>query len=241
MRTLPFPDNSEELRVLVDELKSYDGGSFSNRFGQSTVQRRRRLKSDVISITNEKTIGFSKKDAVLFTAYSLHRSSNQLNEACNKLWATMELAYALSPEIRNEHFECLGNEFDTRFILGTIIPSLYYSLISTMVSMLSLFGCVSLNKNDTYYNLTRIGKFNWLIYRRADYIKEKLGYSEKTSKWHLQIFRMYHGFKEKGIKLPEIDYPNGLTLKEKRDAVHYSVLGDVSVKDVAGMDVYFKS
>ena len=50
-----------------------------------------------------------------FNIYSIYRSNQQLNEACNKLWATAELFHATNPEFL-KRVSCLLGNYSIRII-----------------------------------------------------------------------------------------------------------------------------
>ncbi len=178
----------------------------------------------------------SKEDFEL-VSYSIRRFHNQLNEALNKLWATLELVH-----LGKGALQCKTFQID--FALGTIIPALHYSRVSTMVAYLSLFGIVSIplsqgkNKELVFYNLTRTSE-GWVMYKRTEYLARKLRKSYKG--WHAQILAMYEAFREQGISLPDIDLENARRLQRKRNKYHYDILGDSSMQEVYKdrINIYF--
>jgi hypothetical protein len=187
-----------------------------------------------------RTSGFNDEESLTLNAYSIHRASNQLNEACNKLWCALELAYTISPAIFGKKYTPIGNGFDYDFSLGTLIPSLYYSQISTLVSILSLFGVVSLynHKTGKAYNLTRT-KHGWRIYKRRQYLKRVLGVKEPKKGWHNELIQLFKGLCREITEIPCCNIAEIENLLIKRNKAHYQVLGDVSVGAVMGINIFF--
>lgn len=166
-------------------------------------------------------------DCELF-AYSLRRGITQMNESVNKLWTTLEIAH-----LGKTSSLCSG--FDIDFSLGTLLPTLYYSRISLIVSFLSMFGIVSLSSYDNkkekllFYNLIRT-KNGWRIYERKRYLNDCFGF--RSDSWHDQVLKLYFGFADLNIQLPSISKDNTYNLKQKRNEYHYDILKQSSMKKV---------
>jgi len=159
-----------------------------------------------------------------FNVYSVYSSNQQLNEACNKLWATMELAHATGRDVWKRQYEPIGESFDGKFLLGTLIPNLYYSAMSAMVSILSTYGCIPVRVNGQPMFLVRSSS-GWMVSERQKYMRENFGFGAKS--WHDQILKTYEGLREKGIKLPSIDMESIFELKSLRNSMQYEILGDL--------------
>lgn len=172
------------------------------------------------------------------TAYSLRRSINQLTESTNKIWTTIELVHL--PKSKQ-----LCPSFDLNFALGTLIPTLYYSRLSLMVSGLSLFGVVSLNsfdlkkKKQVFYNLIRTER-GWIIFNRKKHLKDCLKIT--ANNWHEEVIKMYFGFADNKIELPLIVRSDLEHLQKRRNEYHYEILKEPSMERVytAGLKTYFE-
>lgn len=178
----------------------------------------------------------SKEDYQLLY-YSVRRFHNQLNEAQNKLWATLELV-----NLKNTGTVC--KQFSLDFSNGTLIPTLYYSQVSVMIAFMSLFGVVSMYPSDQKgkpksYNLIRTSS-GWKIYERKQYANTFLKI-KKADGWHEQVLSLYENLKKLGVGLPNLDLQKINDLRKKRNNYHYQILGDTSMEKVYSdsLDTYF--
>ena len=165
--------------------------------------------------------------------YFLNRSMHQANEACNKLWATLELYYGMKTGKK------LCRRFNENFLPTSTIPTLHYANISALLSILSLFGVASIAYRKgklRFYNLVRTADGIILIERNR-YLSEIFGMAKRG--WHEQILQMYGGLRRKGIRLPEIDMEDCRRLMKARLKYHYDILGQTTMKDVYGVEKYF--
>lgn len=241
MSPLPHPVTKSEVKALLDSL-------FEEHMRLFGYYSRYNVQDNVYNLLN--SLGFragrlttSKLDSApeaLLDAYSIHRACNQVNEACNKLWATVELVYATSPEVWQTAYEPIGESFANAFLLGSLIPALYYSQLSAIVSCLSSFGCVSIRdiSHGMSYNIVRT-RYGWRIYPRKKYIKDTFE-SDPSRSWHVQVLQLLHGFKNQISDFPDIDYSETAKLHEQRNITHYEILSKVSATKVKGLRQYFK-
>jgi hypothetical protein len=160
---------------------------------------------------------------------------HQVNEACNKLWSTAELFYAMKNKKR------LCKKFDENFLSSSTVPTLHYSNISALLSILSLFGLSSIaykakNKIE-FYNLARTSEYLIMI-ERSQYLNRVFG-SAKNG-WHRQVLQTYDGLLKKGIALPRLDLKGCKKLLEERNRFDYDILGQTSMKDAYGTEKYFE-
>jgi len=147
-----------------------------------------------------------------------------LSEACNKLWTTIELANATSRHVWKRSYMPVGEQFSGTFCLGTLIPTLYYAEISSMISILSSFGCVPVVMGRTPFYLLRTEN-GWTIVNRSVYVENVLDVNARS--WHDRILGTYEGFVTKGVRLPSIPLSKVKTLKNLRNEMHYQILGDL--------------
>src|SRR2546428_5159157 len=157
--------------------------------------------------------------------YSVYRSNQQLAEACNKVWACAELVNATSPS-SGDKYEGIGEKFNQMFLGGTIVPTLYYSQISAMISSLTLCGCIPvlIDKRSLFLLRTRGG---WIVRPRVEYIRNISG--EKPRSWHEQIITTYFMLVKNGVELPPVSSSRLSRLKDSRNGMHYDVLGDLTM------------
>jgi len=218
-KRLPFPRKQEDIHELLDRIDE-KLLNCSEKFVRLQVKRPiEKMLSDKIEYYDYESPQFD-----WFNIYSVYCSNQQINEACNKFWATVELANITSNEVWKKSYSPMGENFSGTFLLGTLIPTLYYSQLSAMISMLSSFGCIPLIVSRAPYFLVRTER-GWTLFHRPTYLKEVLGITAHG--WHEQIIRAYNELAEKGIGLPSLNIKKILKLKELRNSLHYEILGDL--------------
>lgn len=180
--------------------------------------------------------GVVKKSTEMYDQINLHmlqRSLNQINEACNKLWSSIELFQ----QIRKNGVSC--GSFNENFLTSTAVPSLHYANISAIISLLSLFGVCSWAdkaKKISFYNIIRTADYmQWK--KRGPYLQETFGYARRG--WHGQVLQTYSCLLQNGIKLPALDLKGSERLLKERNRFDYDILTQTSMKDAYGKDKYF--
>lgn len=184
-----------------------------------------------------------KSDRILFSTptyhklnmYFLYRSMHQINEACNKLWSTIELYL----HVRSNELFC--KSFKKEFLGSSTVPTLHYANMSAIISILTLYGiCSWVDKGQKvrYYNIIRTGKQLYLI-ERTKWLVDTFGTAK--SGWHTQILQTYSGLSTKGISLPPIDIEKSKMLLSDRAKMHYDILGQTSMNFTYGFDSFFKN
>ena len=165
--------------------------------------------------------------------YFLNRSMHQVNEACNKLWATLEVHHGVKSK------EKLCRKFSADFLPSSTVPTLHYANVSALLSILSLFGLSSIaerERNLIFYNLVRTADGMRLM-ERNKYLSEVFGFVK--SGWHAQVLQIYEGLRQKGIMLPDINLLECKKLQRERAKFHYDILSQTSMKGASG-EVYFQ-
>ena len=241
MSPLIYPNKITEIHSLIDSLREKHGELFKY-FSRYDVENRVYTFLGLLGFGTGR-LSKSRMDSfpeALLDAYSFHRACNQANEACNKLWATIELVYAVSPSMWRKSYEPMGKYFENEFLLGSLVPALYYSQLSAIVSCLSSFGCVSIRDetSNISYNIVRTQR-GWRIYERKKYIKDTFGLNPQPS-WHIQVAQLLKGFEANILDFPKIDYSGTDGLRRKRNITHYDILSRVSASRVTGINQYFK-
>lgn len=169
----------------------------------------------------------------IFNMYFLFRSLNQVNEACNKLWGTMEI------------YQLLGNKrpsykgFSSDFLSSTTLPTLHYANMSALVSILALFGVCSYVKRGQklrFYNLVRAAD-EIVLQERTSYLVQIAGRAEVG--WHRQVLQMYDVLTRLGIGLPPIRLSESRKLMDARNRVQYDILAQTSMTGTYGTELYF--
>lgn len=221
MNSLPFPKKRAEISKLLEPIDE-------RLLNCSEKFIRLQIKKPIEKLFSEKTGYFTSNNPQYdwFNIYSVYCANQQINEACNKLWATVELANITSKNIWKKSYLPMGEGFSGTFLLGTVIPTLHYSQLSAMISMLSAFGCIPIivNKKPCFLVRTEAG---WMLFNRSEYLKSTLGISAHG--WHEQIIRTYEKLSEKGVELPTLNMKKISKLKENRNSMHYEVLGDLKM------------
>lgn len=221
MSSLPHPNDLQSIKNLVTQIDERTKTTFENWKGFCPEAIFfQKFKLSKISLTS--------KDGLDLTMHSLARANNQVNEACNKIWTTIELL-----SIENKTKVCPS--FYTLFSGGNIIPTLYYAQAAALISILSVFGIISYRENKNSYNITRT-RDGWEFRERTNYIKQVLESDERS--WHSQILTMYEKLAEKGIQLPEINLKNTKKLQQERNRYHYDILSQTAM-DGNAIDTYF--
>jgi hypothetical protein len=165
--------------------------------------------------------------------YMLNRSMHQINEACNKLWSTIELHHNASCGNK------LCKKFDADFLPSATVPTLHYANISAIISILSLFGLSSVvvrGRRMQFYNLIRTTDGIKLI-ERNKYLQEVFGVVKAG--WHAQVLQTFEGLTKIGIGLPDVNILECRRLQTERSKFHYDILGQTSMKGTTGLDAYF--
>jgi hypothetical protein len=218
MSFLPWPDSETKLRNYlkpIDEKMLNCTESFIRRQVQSPVKDL--LKNTVFKLDTPQ--------AKWFDIYSIFNSNQQLNEACNKLWAGLEIMHMTDPKIWKINYTPIGSKFDGSFILGTAIPTIYYSQLSLIVANLSIFGTVPIMLNHKRYFMVRTDE-GWKIFSRGEYASNKLGIN--TQSWHEVILKTFQSLRDdKKVALCKIDLDKTFNLKNLRNEMHYEILGDL--------------
>jgi hypothetical protein len=225
MELLPEPNNIKQIALMY---------SLNKFFGSKKEWLVKGLSIDkyIPKLTNG--VQPSSQEYHKLNLYFLYRAMHQANESCNKLWATIETYYHVS------HDRCLCKKFDAGFLASSTIPNLHYANLSALISLLSLYGvCSWIQKAQRirYFNIIRTGQGLFLI-ERIKWLTNLFGTSK--SGWHTQVLQTYEGLRSKAIELPEIDLKGSKELLRERTRLHYEVLGQTSMHEIHGTNIYFK-
>jgi hypothetical protein len=218
---LPSPRKLEQIRQTFDSIDS-KWLNASERFVKqqiaSTLSR--------FSARRESVVPLDSSEFSWLNIYSLLRSNNELNEACNKLWCCVELDNVTSSKVWNKSYKPVGEKFHPLFSTSTTIPTLYYSEISAVLSILSAFGVTPLVLGSRVYLIRCVD--GWRIVDRKRYINTTLA-SGSTNGWHNQILSTYESLTKLGIDLPDIKLSKIRELMSLRNKVHYEILSDLTM------------
>lgn len=227
--TLPVPKNKERvIEYYKQKIKEKHGIEYKINVG-------RNYNLNFSNFSNEKiTKSLSEEPEIDF--YILERSLNKLNVACNKLWSTLELYYHLKDptEGHEQHFK----KFDGHYVQTSTLPVLYYSLISSIMSIMEFYGVGFFRKNGKGYNFVRRGN-NLDIYKRKIYLNGLINHIPKG--FHNRILKSYKKLKENGVELPNIDLDKCFNLKNCRETHDYKILAESSLTSTTGKSDYFKN
>jgi hypothetical protein len=212
----------DDVKKLLDEMSNPSYKNYSTDWLHRQIlqilglEGDKKIRCDSIDSNNE-------KDMLLI--YSLCRGRHQINEACNKLCASIELAYALC----NDQKDRVCPSFSPDFSLGTLIPTLYYSVLSSMTSSMCILGVISFRsgRGDNYL-LINYGDY-WKLIKREEFLQNNLQKSAKG--WHEQVKFLYQGLQENDYDLPKIDFRQFEELKRDRNLFHYEILSRVTMVD----------
>lgn len=224
---LPFPEELKSISLTYGLNKF-----FTSR--KSPVGQNFSIDLYINHMKNDKVYVPRSREYEMINIYFLNRSMHQLNEACNKLWSTLELHHGMTGKGK------LCKKFDADFLPSSTVPTLHYANISAILSILSLFGLCSVverSRNMVFYNLLRTHDGMRLI-ERNKYLREVFGVVKAG--WHAQVLQTYEGLMKKGIALPDINIPECKKLQTERSKFHYDILSQTSMKGTPGIHSYFK-
>jgi hypothetical protein len=232
---LPAQKDVESVKQLIKKMKNPGYQVYQSGWLQSTIV-------NILGLSDERTIKllntgkyktYSKNQEELMLVYSLCRANHQINEAANKIWSTVELAYSAKDRKTR-----LVKSFSHRFLQGTLIPSLYYSLLSAIVSNLCIYGIVSFRYKKQDLLLARETDA-WRLFDRKTYLKEH--FSKSSDSWHDQVQIIYEGLVHENYQVPELDKIKMKKLKDHRNKMHYLILSDITMSDeFVGIEPYFE-
>jgi hypothetical protein len=224
---LPEPKTLRDITLMYGLNKLFT--SKRNLIGKSFTIDMHLDKLKAGKVISPNSLAFDR-----INMYFLNHAMHQVNEACNKLWATAELLHAAKSNKR------LCKKFCEEFVPSSAVPTLHYANISALLSILSLFG-VSLiaqrGKRLTFYNVVRTSK-GVVMAERNKYLSAVFGSVKRG--WHAQILQTYDGLHKKGVMLPEVDLQGSDQLLKERLKFDYDILGQTSMRGVYGVQNYFK-
>ena len=174
MAYLPRPETYRDIRGLLETSRENSPESFKYMeriFLESRVQMalyKNRIDKNIV-------LGDipSDQDDYL-NAYSITRAMVQCGEACNKLLSILRLLHTSKAHLS----DCVCPSLDINYCGGTIIPTLYYSNLSALTFLMSSFGCLSLQDQNSNRrcNVVRTVE-GWKEFDRRKFILKLLGTS----------------------------------------------------------------
>jgi hypothetical protein len=224
---LPNPRDLEKISLMYGLNKLFTSKKLPDGTGFSLNNAISRLKTGHIVLPSSPM--FDE-----FNLFFLNRSMHQANEACNKLWSTVEIHYNI------ENNENICKKFSCDFLPSSTVPTLHYANMSALLSILSLFGLSSVvdrKRGMTFYNIVRT-KNGVILMERSKYLRSLFGSAK--SGWHAQVIQTYDGLMNMGVDLPFIDIGNTKKLQTARAKFHYDILGQTNMKGFPGVQTYFQ-
>ena len=224
---LPYPEELNEislaygLNTLFTSRRSLVGRSFS-------------IDLYLKQMKNGRVYVPRSKEYDIINVYFLNRAMHQINEACNKLWSTLELHHGMTDKGK------LCKRFAADFLPSSTVPTLHYANITAILSILSLFGLCSVverSRNMVFFNLVRTADGMKLL-ERNKYLRDVFGMVKAG--WHAQVLQTYDGLTKKGIKLPDLKIVECKRLQTERSKFHYDILSQTSMKGTPGVHSYFQ-
>lgn len=223
---LPFPKTLDKISLLYGLNKHF----ISKR---GLIGKQFSIDSYITQMKTGKKYNHTSIAYDILNMYFLNRSMHQINEACNKLWSTLEIHHS----VKNKNN--LFKKFSTDFLPSSTVPTLHYANISALLSILSLFGLTSIarrGRNLTFYNLVRT-QDGIILLKRDKYLRNVCGYAK--SGWHAQVIQTYEGLERNGIALPKIEINDTKKLQFERSKFHYDILGQTSMAGTIGIKSFF--
>lgn len=234
MAYLPRPETFADIKTTIDSAKANSPVPFKY-MERNTLQTRVRYALYPNGLNQPMVTGAipATQDDYL-NAYSITRSMVQCGEAINKLASILKLLYMSRAHIADRI--CPSTRI--AYSGGTIIPTLYYSNLSALTSLMSSFGCVPIRDRNTGHslNLVRTGT-GWKVYGRTDYITRLLGSASRG--WHIQVAELVEGLKSHVADFPDIDLDRLKRMSSLRDKTHYEILGSLTMTRVGGLHTFF--
>jgi len=223
---LPHPNTLEEISLMYGLNKFFT--SKRNLVGKSFPVAFYIDRMKTGKMYAHTTVAYNR-----LNIYLLNRSMHQINEACNKLWSTLEVYHSIKSEAG------LCGKFRADFLTSSTVPTLHYANISALLSILSLYGLSSIAERGRtliFYNLVRTGD-GMRLWERNRYLREAFGYVKEG--WHAQVLQIYEGLRAKGIELPDVNLGESRKLQTERSKLQYDILGQTSMKGASGVRCYF--
>ncbi len=221
MSDLPWPTTTHDIADVLSKVDPHILSGSERFVRQQLAKSTDSMLSGTVSV-----FPLGDPTSYWLNVISLFHANQQINEACNKAWGAAELANVTSRSMWQTKYEPIGAKFGRLFAFGTIIPTLYYAEISAIISILSSFGCVPVLVRGRTYFLVRTSN-GWRLFARPAYIKSNFGVNPHG--WHNQIVTTYFGLISQDIMLPKISRSKVVRLKNLRNEMHYSVLGDLKM------------
>lgn len=210
---------------------------------------------DILGIHGQnmmKVAGFSDDEKNSLTLTTLWLANNQINEACNKFYATVELANAVKERTRGGSIGMSSDHFSGEFVLGALIPVLYYSQVAALLSLFSSYGLIfardkrnrQTRRSDP--ELRRLGmqdEYEYLVIRsRNDWVvkSRSLVAGGNKNRFHQQLIGVAERFFNSGTDANGFDFDLIRELKTQRELVDYSILGSTSMVSVMGFEHYMR-
>lgn len=225
---LPSPENLDDISLMYGLNKF-----FASR--RSLVGKPFSVDTYLTHMKNGRVYFLDSREYDIINVYFLNRAMHQVNEACNKLWSTLELHHGMKGK------GMLCKRFDAAFLPSSTVPTLHYANISALISILSLFGLCSVvdrsSRRMVFYNLVRTIDGMKLIERNR-YLREVFGTVKKG--WHAQILQTYEGLLKKGTELSDVNIVECKKLQTERSKFHYDILSQTSMSGNLGVHSYFQ-
>lgn len=194
--------------------------------------------------------GFTEENQNDLTLASMRLANNQINEACNKFYATVELAYAVRTRTFAVQSGVISSYFGGEFVLGALVPVLYYSQVAALLSLLASYGVVFVHDRRTrrqrhsdlvlqskHWN----GERDFLIMRmQNDWNVLSRSETGGDVGWHQQLLNIGARFFATGTDATVYNFDLLRQLKEQRELVDYGVLAETSMAGVVGFDKYLR-
>lgn len=224
----------------------------SNYAAAKTGPRAYRSHLDVVGFSGPsiRDSGFTEEEQNDLTLAAMRLANNQINEACNKHYATVELAYAVRGRTFPGETGVSHDYFSGEFVLGALIPVLYYSQVAALLSFFASYGLLlvfdkrSRRQRQSDHVLQSHGwreEREFLIMRIQNDWKV-LSRSEVAGDvgWHQQLLNLGGRFFASGVDVAGYDFDLLKDLKKQRELVDYDILAEISMGRVVGFDKYLK-
>jgi hypothetical protein len=194
--------------------------------------------------------GFTEEQQNDLTLASMRLANNQINEGCNKLYATVELAYAVRTRTFAGQSGVSSDHFSGEFVLGALVAVLYYSQVATLLSLFATYGLILVHdkrtRQERQFDQT-LQSQHWKKEREFLIMRKQSDWNVLSRSevggdvgWHQQLLNVGAMFFATAGDATGYDFDLLKELKKQRELVDYGILAETSMGEVVGFERYLK-
>lgn len=194
--------------------------------------------------------GFTEEQQNDLTLASMRLANNQINEGCNKFYATVELAYAVRTHTFAGQSGVSSDHFGGEFVLGALVPVLYYSQVATLLSLFATYGLIFVHdkrtRRERQFDQT-LQSQHWKEEREFLIMRKQSDWNVLSRSevggdvgWHQQLLNVGARFFVTAADATGYDFGLLKELKKQPELVDYGILAETSMGEVVGFQRYLK-